>query len=118
MRRWGAAWLTVGCLLASLAIWIRPAPSSLASPEALQVRKIEVVDADGNIRLRLGVATDGTPSVRLYDAAGIRRLELTVADEGPGVTVFDAQGKQRTMLVAPRGLLEAETLRGDGNAGP
>ena len=76
------------------------------------------MDAAGNIRLRLGVAADGTPSVRLYDTAGIRRLELAVADEGPGVTVFDAQGKQRTMLVAPRGLLGTETLGDDGKAGP
>ena len=57
-------------------------------------------------------------TMRLYDAAGTRRLELAVPSEGPRVTVFDAQGKQRRILVAPPGLLETETLQEDGNTGP
>lgn len=112
------AWLMLGCLLASLALWMRPTPSVPESPEVLRVRKVEIVDGAGNIRLRVGVDTDGAPSLRLYDGAGIRRLELAVPADGPGVTVFDAQGKERVLLVAPPGLDESTTSPGDASGGP
>src|SRR5262249_12869977 len=108
LRRRVLAWLMLGALLASLVLWPRSKSSLRESPEVLQVRRVEIVDDSGNVRLRIGVASDGAPSVRLYDAAGIRRLELAVPTEGPGVTVFDAQGKERLMLVAPPGLRETE----------
>lgn len=112
------AWLALGCLLVFLVLWTHPASSFHVASEVLRVRRLEIVDGAGNIRLRAGVAPDGAPSVRLYDGAGIRRLELSVPAEGPGVAVFDAQGKQRAMIVAPSGLVEAETLPEDGNTGP
>lgn len=111
-------WLVLGCLLASLAFWMQPTPSPDASSKGLRVRKIEIVDGAGNTRARIGVDVDGIPSLRLYDSAGMRRLELAVRSEGPGVTVFDALGKERLMLVAPPGLLETETLEEDGRLGP
>lgn len=118
LRRAVLAWLMLGCLVASWALWTRPTPSFQDSPEVLRVRKVEIIDGAGNIRLRIGVAADGAPSLRLYDGAGTRRLEVAVPAEGPGVSVFDAQGKERLMLLAPPGLGEAEVLQEDANGGP
>lgn len=111
-------WLMLGCLLAAWALWIHPASSFHDSPEVLRVRRVEIVDGAGNIRLRIGVAADGAPTLRLYDGAGTRRLELAVPDEGPGVTMFDARGKERSMLVVPPGLGGAEALQEDAKGGP
>jgi hypothetical protein len=63
----------------------------------------------------MGVAPDGTPSVRLYDYAGTRRLELAVRPDGPTVKMFDGQGVERRMLEASPGL---EPSSGDAVAGP
>jgi hypothetical protein len=74
------------CLLLSLVLWVRPQLRTPRSPGVLQVQTIEVVDRLGNVRARIGVASDGTPSVRLYDPAGTRRLELAVGSNGPTAT--------------------------------
>jgi hypothetical protein len=109
-----AMWLPLGCLLMSLALWMCP-PSPSRPSNVLQVRSLEVVDRAGAVRLRFGVATDGTPSVRLYDLAGTRRLELVVGADGPAVTVFDGRGVERRMLEASPGL---EPTSEDAAGGP
>lgn len=106
--------ILVGCLLTSLAWSMRP-PALSRPAETLQVRTLEVVDRGGTVRLRFGVATDGTPSVRLYDLAGTRRLELAVGADGPAVRVFDGRGMERRMLEGSPGL---ELSSEDAAAGP
>jgi len=115
LHRTAVTWLALGSVLLSLALWMRPLSSSHHSPRVLQARGIEIVDGTGNVRLRLGVAADGTPSVRLYDSTGTRRLELAVSSEGPRVTVFDGGGKERRMIAASP---ELEPQQGDEEAGP
>ena len=106
--------LPLGCLLVSLALWMRP-PSPFRPSDPLQVRTLEVVDRAGIVRLRFSVATDGTPSVRLYDLAGTRRLELVVGADGPAVMMFDGRGVERRILEASPGL---EPSNEDAAAGP
>lgn len=94
--------------LASSAIF--PANTSVSRSPVLQVQTIEMVDRAGSIRLRMGVAADGTPSVRLYDYARTRCLDLAVRPDRPAVTVFDGQGVERRMFEASPGLEEALLL--------
>ena len=63
----------------------------------------------------MGVAADGTPSVRLYDLAGTRRLEFAVGSDGATMTVFDARGIERRTLEASPGL---EPSSEDAAGGP
>lgn len=83
---------------------MRPLSRTHHSSEVLRARTIEVIDPVGNVRLRVGVAADGTAGVRLYDYSGTRRLELAVRPEGPAVTVFDGRGVERHMIEASPGL--------------
>jgi hypothetical protein len=115
LRLASVTWFLVGGLLVSLASWVWPLSRLHHASEVLQVRTIEVADHAGNVRLRLGVAADGTPSVRLYDYAGTRRLELSVPPQGPTITMFDGRGAERRVLEASPGL---EPSREDAAAGP
>jgi len=100
MRGVAVAWLVLIVVTALLQLWAVSALS--APPEVLKVRRVEILDGAGQRRLDLGLAPDGSPRVRLYDDQGIQRLGLSVTPERSGLTVFDAQGRQRVMLAAPK----------------
>jgi len=86
--------------------------------EATQVSKIEIVDTEGNVRIRLGRADDGY-GVVVYDKDGKFRATLTDAPrgagmqlikdggsitmlamkQGSGLTIRDSDGKSRAMML-------------------
>lgn len=111
--------MAAGALLAVTLLLLLPLARPLRmlhpSSQTLQVRTIQLVDRRGAVRLRIGVAADDTPSVRLYDNAGTRRLELAVGADGPVVTMFDERGVERRMFEAGLGL---EPSSEDEAAGP
>jgi hypothetical protein len=110
-----ATWVLLNCLLVFLVVYVRPPSRAHHSSDILRAQTIEVIDRTGNVRLRIGVAADGTASLRLYDYGGTRRLELAVRPEGPAVTVFDGRGVERRMIEASPGL---EPSLEDGATGP
>ena len=67
---------------------------------------LEIVDAAGHQRLRIGMTRDGASVLRLYDGAAQERLGLFVARSGASGLVLFAEGEhQRAALtVLPAGM--------------
>ena len=103
-------------VLAVGAVCIAAKPNS--QKDGIQTDKIEIVDDEGNVRIRLGRADAGY-GVVVYDADGKFRATLTDAPlgagmqlikdggsikmlamkQGCGFTIRDADGKPRAMMV-------------------
>ena len=86
--------------------------------EPVQTEKLEIVDANGKVRIRLGPADEGFGIV-VYDENGRFRATLTDAprgaamsiskgggsinlmamEKGSGITIRDQDGKPRTLLL-------------------
>jgi len=80
------------------AVLVGGAPEAeAAGADQVRAQRFEVVDAAGRLRALPGV-TDG-PGLTLYDAAGKERAALVVFPGGsPGLSLFDAAGRARAML--------------------
>ena len=103
-------------VLAVGAVCIAAKPNS--QKDGIQTNKLEIVDDEGNVRIRLGRADVGY-GVVVYDADGKLRATLTDAPlgagmqlikdggsikmlamkQGCGFTIRDADGKPRAMMV-------------------
>ena len=103
-------------VLAVGAVCIAAKPNS--TKDGIQTNKLEIVDGEGNARIRLGRADAGY-GVVVYDADGKFRATLTDAPlgagmqlikdggsikmlamkQGCGFTIRDADGKPRAMMV-------------------
>jgi len=65
----------------------------------LEVRSLTVKDEKGEVRVKLGTATDGSAHIGLHDQAGRVRLSLRTAANGcPHLRLADEAGKQRVVL--------------------
>lgn len=59
------------------------AEKALQEPKVIRAEKFEVVDKNGKVRGELGLRSDGTPILRLYDEDGNPRVGLSPKnDEG------------------------------------
>ena len=103
-------------VLAVAAVCISAKPNS--DKDSIQTKKLEIVDANGNVRIRLGRA-DGGYGVVVYDADGKFGATLTDAPlgasmqlrkdggtikmlsmkQGCGITIRDTDGKPRAMML-------------------
>ena len=63
---------------------------------------LSLVDAAGEVRALLGVASNGTPQLRLYDEAGASSVAVTVDRSGP-VLEISGDPEQVTLLGTPGG---------------
>ena len=90
--------------------------------DALQTKSLEVVDDDGNVRIRIGQADEGY-GVVVFDAKGefqatltdaplgavmqLRKdgggIELMATGEGAGMSIRDRNGKPRALVVHQKG---------------
>jgi len=60
--------------------------------DVLRVRRLEVVDAQGTVRIVLTVHPDGTPALEFYDVQKRLRIALAMPpDEAPALWFYDAQ---------------------------
>lgn len=60
----------------------------------ISARNICLVDSDGKIRLRLALATDGSPTIQLNDASGRPRLDIQLGSYGnPSITFFSVENE-------------------------
>ena len=108
--------------LASMMVLVVAIVCTAAKPSAvkdsLQARKLEIVDNDGNVRVRLGRADAGYGLV-VYDAGGQTQATLTDAplgaaislrkgggsislmamQDGCGITIRDSEGKPRALML-------------------
>ena len=60
-------------------------------------------DKAGTMRVKLGLAPDGSPFLLLSDGAGTGRVNLGVDAGGAGLALYDKDGKTRMRLVVDAG---------------
>ena len=98
------AWVLATILLTVLTLTVR----QVTSFRVLRGRGLEIVDAAGHQRMRMGMTQDGASVLRIYDGTQKERLGLFVARSGAtGIVLFGAQEQQRAALsVLPAGMPE------------
>jgi hypothetical protein len=86
------AWVLATILLTVLTLTVR----QVTSYRVLRGRGIEIVDAAGHQRIRMGTTPDGASVLRLYDRTAKERLGLFVDGSGAtGVVLFGPGEQQR-----------------------
>ena len=108
--------VTVMIVLGIASICVAASPNH--GKEAIQASKLEIMDTEGNVRIRLGHADAGY-GVVVYDRDGKFRATLTDAprgagmqlikdggsikmlamNQGCGITIRDSDGKSRAMML-------------------
>jgi hypothetical protein len=74
----------------------QPAQPAQQAYPVLRAERFEVVDAQGALRMRLGVEQSGAANVVVYDPSGRMRLAVGLADDGQPVMGFwDPAGQPR-----------------------
>ena len=84
--------------LVLLVLWTRGG----ASAPALRARTVELVDAAGVVRSRLGVEPDGEVVFRLFDENGTIRVKLGAGDDGSGLVLLDEETEPGVQILARR----------------
>ncbi len=95
------AWLILA--LAGGAMAVSGAAGRPAAAE-LRTTKVVLTDPSGTVRGTLGVEADGTPALRLTDAAGVERLVAVVSGAGPSVSLSAGDRKSAVKLVVESGV--------------
>jgi hypothetical protein len=88
-------------LFALTVLWVLTfaAVLALSRPETLQVRRLELVNAQGKTTAVLGIAPDGGGVLLLYDANGTLRAAVGMTAEGDAaIDLNDAMGNQRVAI--------------------
>lgn len=78
--------------LAVICLAVFSAAANFDRLKDIQTEKLEILNGDGNIRMRLGKADAGY-GVVIYDAAGRFRATLTDAPDGAGIQLIKDGGK-------------------------
>jgi len=81
--------------LALAALWRLPREST--TPQELLVRRLMLVDEQGAERAVLGAKGDEV-SFTVRDRLGNDRIEIDLRSTGPGITLYDDEGKVRALL--------------------
>jgi len=87
---------------------------ALSRPETLQVRRLELVNAQGKTVAVLGVSPSDGGVLLLYDGDGTLRAAIGMTTKGDvAIDLNDANGRQRfTVQVSDDGIVTAQGLRG------
>jgi hypothetical protein len=92
LRRWVA---TLG-LAGVAALGGIAATGTSEIPDALSLRKLTIVDAEGRARIVAGTYSSGRASVQHYDAKGAERIAISTLPTGrAAVLLYDADNRQR-----------------------
>ena len=77
-----------------------PQPASAQeNPETISSTLYSVVDADGNIKVQLGVDDDGQPLLALFDKNGNRREVMSLTTDGtPMFIMIDSSNTPRMVF--------------------
>ena len=95
-RRWK---ILASTSLAALGLVLFLGATGSRVVDQIQARRIELLDEQGQVRLRLNVRANGAPMLRLYDKDKKRRLSLNVgANDEPGLWLYDDAGNARLGL--------------------
>ena len=87
--------IAVLCLLVAVAAVAWAAgQAKLSAPEVIQAQRFELVDAEGQVRGRLTVASSTGPALLLYDEDGSVRARLWLSLDGsPSLNLYDTDGR-------------------------
>lgn len=120
MRRSGFVCIMMALVIAGGAFAAATAPKPAAKPapaEVIRAKRIELTDDQGNVRVAIGITSDGAAIIKLLDkdgnptvalrsddglglltAEGKRKLVVGSAGAGYGVGVYDSKGNPRAEL--------------------
>jgi hypothetical protein len=96
-----AAGLTVINFVFLVALLLGAAPTNptdQVAPSVVRAQAIEVVDADGNVRVQLRLAEDGGGLLRMRDGKGEVRVKVQAKDDGAGLLFLDQQTEPAVQL--------------------
>lgn len=101
LRRIGSVSLLAALALPGLAFVARAAQDpTRPGPETIRVRAVEVVDASGKVRARLGLDQDNAPELRLLDGQEKVRLRAGIhMDREPILALIDQEDQNRITMV-------------------
>ena len=78
------------------------APAGQDATPVVRTEALELVDAVGVVRARMGVARSGSVSLALLDASGQPRADVGIDAAGSaGISVWDAAGQVRAGIGVP-----------------
>lgn len=86
-------------ILASLLLAAKPTnPSDTVAPSVVRAQAIELVDADGNVRVQLHLGQDGGGSLRMRDAKGEVRVKMQALPDGAGLLFLNGNTEPAVQL--------------------
>ena len=92
--RWGVCTLLIGGL-----VTVAGAAQLDKGPKAVEAEQFIVRDKDGKERIRLGLASDGSPALFMWNKAGADRVLLQASDQDESGSLFlSGSGKDRVDL--------------------
>ncbi len=95
------AWLLLAVAAGTMAL------AGAAGPPAgreIRTSRIVLTDPAGAVRGTLAVEADGTPALRLSDAAGVERLAAVVSGGGPAISLQGGDRKTAAKLLVEAGV--------------
>lgn len=78
------------------------AAESGPAPEVLRARTLELVDERGQVRASLKTAPDGEVVFRMMDASGNIRIKLGASGQGSGLVLIDDRTEPGVHMLAQR----------------
>lgn len=106
---------------ASARLWPSPAPAFAEQQmlTSISAKQFEVMDDQGNVRLKLNVSNEGMAHVGLYDQEGVERVSLVVAKEGTTMLAMsgdDGQPRLTANVAVHDGPAKFSLLNPDGSS--
>jgi hypothetical protein len=86
-------------LLATLLVAAKPTnPTDEISPSVVRAQALEVVDAEGNVRVQLKLTETGGGLLRMRDGQGEVRVKMEAKSDGSGLLLIDANTEPAVQL--------------------
>lgn len=106
----GHFWRIWAVLLVLSIFWLgwcmktsQPAKAQNGVAEVVSAKKFQVVDDEGNTRAMLGMLSDGSPMLGLFDAQGNPYAYLEAWDRYPSLWLYDEEGNISVWLSGEKG---------------
>jgi hypothetical protein len=101
-QRFALALVVLNVVLLALLFTQRQVAAAQAIEPVLRVRTLGLVDAQGRVRSRLNVESDGEVIFRLFDQNGTIRVKLGASEIGSGLLLADETTAPGVQILARR----------------
>jgi hypothetical protein len=102
IQRLALVFLAINMVLLALAFTAGRSSAAQGTAPVLRARTLELVDAQGRVRSRLNVESDGAVVFRLLDQTGTIRVKLGADVHGSGLMLADETTEPGVHILARR----------------